>query len=138
MKARVATRVRLRIDLAPGCSFGPGKIALLEQIELSGSLSQAARELGMSYRRAWLLLDELNRSMAEPVVSTAVGGFNGGGARITESGRSLLKAYRRFEKRADALAVRAFSPFSPRVARRRRKPVLARRRLSRQKLPLSR
>ncbi|HTX24324.1 MAG TPA: hypothetical protein VMD03_06690 [Steroidobacteraceae bacterium] len=89
--------VRLRIDLAPGSSIGPGKIALLEHIEASGSLSQAARELGMSYRRAWLLLDDLNHALAEPVSTASVGGAGGGGARLTEFGRKLIAAYRDVE-----------------------------------------
>jgi molybdate transport system regulatory protein len=89
--------VRLRIDLAPGSSIGPGKIALLEHIEASGSLSQAARELGMSYRRAWLLLDDLNHVLGEPVSTASVGGAGGGGARLTEFGRKLIAAYREVE-----------------------------------------
>jgi molybdate transport system regulatory protein len=136
MSTRIQRRVRLRVDLAPGCSIGPGKIDLLEHIELHGSLSQAARELGMSYRRAWLLLDELNRSLTEPVASTAVGGLRGGGARITSTGRALVKAYRAFEKKADALAARSFSSFSPGSARPPRKAARAMRK--RQKVPSSR
>jgi molybdate transport system regulatory protein len=89
--------VRLRIDLAPGSSIGPGKIALLEHIEASGSLSKAARELGMSYRRAWLLLDDLNHALGEPVSTASVGGAGGGGARLTEYGRRLIAAYRDVE-----------------------------------------
>ena len=67
--------VRLRVDIAPECSIGPGKIALLEQIERSGSLSQAARILKMSYRRAWLLLEDLNRTLGQIAVAdlTAAG-----------------------------------------------------------------
>src|SRR5678816_3574093 len=63
--------IRLRIDLSPDSALGPGKIALLEHIETSGSLSQAARELGMSYRRAWLLLNDINGMFSEPA-TTAV------------------------------------------------------------------
>ena len=60
-------RVRIRVDLAPGCSLGPGKVSLLEAIETEGSLTLAARRLAMSYRRAWNLLDDLNRSFATPI-----------------------------------------------------------------------
>jgi molybdate transport system regulatory protein len=134
-KAHTPRRVRLRVDLAPGCSIGPGKIDLLEHIEAHGSLSQAARELGMSYRRAWLLLDDLNRSLSEPVVSTAVGGVRGGGAQVTSAGRALVDAYRAFEKKAQALASRAFAPFSAANARPPRKARAARRI---QKRPLQR
>ena len=63
--------IRLRIDLSPDSALGPGKIALLEHIEATGSLSQAARELGMSYRRAWLLLDDVNRMFTEPATTAS-------------------------------------------------------------------
>src|SRR5689334_159448 len=97
-------QLRLRIDFAPGCSVGPGKVGLLEAIERSGSLSEAARQLGMSYRRAWLLLDELNRSFSEPLVSTAVGGANGGGAVLTPAGLRLIEVFRAVEQEANVLA----------------------------------
>src|SRR5277367_701686 len=89
--------VRLRIDIGSGCSIGPGKIALLEQIERSGSLSKAARILKMSYRRAWLLLDDLNRTLGQPVTTASVGGAGGGGARITPFGRHVVMAFREIE-----------------------------------------
>jgi molybdate transport system regulatory protein len=96
--------VRLRVDLGPGSSIGPGKVALLERIEASGSLSQAARELGMSYRRAWLLLDDLNHILGEPVSTASVGGAGGGGARLTQFGRRLIAAYREVEQATHDLA----------------------------------
>lgn len=103
----VSLGVRLRIDFGPRSSIGPGKIALLERIDASGSLSQAARELGMSYRRAWLLLDDLNRALGEPVTTTSVGGSGGGGAHLTPFGRKLIAAYREVEHASyDAAAVR--------------------------------
>ncbi len=77
-----AIGVRLRVDIGPDCSIGPGKVALLEQIERSGSLSQAARDLKMSYRRAWLLLEDLNRTLSQPVTTASIGGA-GGGARAS-------------------------------------------------------
>src|SRR5262245_48267492 len=85
-------RLRLRIDFAPGCSVGPGKVGLLEAIQRCGSLSEAARQLGMSYRRAWLLLAELNRSFNQPLVTTSVGGTDGGGAVLTASGEAVISA----------------------------------------------
>ena len=114
----VSIGVRLRIDFGPRSSIGPGKIALLERIEASGSLSQAARELGMSYRRAWLLLDDLNRALGEPVTTTSVGGSGGGGARLTPFGRKLIAAYREVEHASyDAAAARlAGLAKSPRAA----------------------
>jgi molybdate transport system regulatory protein len=99
-----APQLRLRIDFAPGCSVGPGKIGLLEAIQRGGSLSEAARQLGMSYRRAWLLLDELNRSFTEPLVTTAIGGAHGGGAELTAAGVSLIGAFRAVERETNSLA----------------------------------
>src|SRR5581483_6722177 len=96
--------VRLRIDLSSGGSLGPGKIALLEHIARSGSLSQAARELGMSYRRAWLLLDDINRGFAEPATTSSIGGAGGGGAQLTPFGRQLVRTYREVEAGASDMA----------------------------------
>jgi molybdate transport system regulatory protein len=96
--------VRLRVDIGPDCSIGPGKIALLEQIERSGSLSEAGRVLKMSYRRAWLLLDDLNRTLGQPVTTASVGGAGGGGARITPFGRQVVAAFRDIERAAAAAA----------------------------------
>jgi molybdate transport system regulatory protein len=107
---------RIRIDFTAGPSIGPGKIALLERIEVCHSLSQAARELGLSYRRAWLLLDDLNRAFDAPVVVTATGGAHGGGARLTELGHALIERYRRAEAAAEAAAQREFRALSTRVA----------------------
>jgi molybdate transport system regulatory protein len=92
--------IRLRIDFGPGGSMGPGKVALLEHIDRVGSLSQAARELGLSYRRAWLLLDDLNHSFAEPVASASIGGVGGGGVLLTAFAKELIKAYREVEQAA--------------------------------------
>jgi molybdate transport system regulatory protein len=100
--------VRLRVDFATLCCVGPGKIALLEAIRRTGSLSQAARDLGMSYRRGWQLLWSLNTSFRVPTVVTARGGRGGGGARVTPFGRELTRCYRAFERDAEARAVRAF------------------------------
>lgn len=116
--------MRLRVDLAPGCSVGPGKISLLEAIAEVGSLSEAARTLEMSYRRAWNLLDELNRAFMEPVVATAIGGTHGGGARLTDFGQSLVREYRELEREAMRLAARRLGKFETagaKVARRGRK-----------------
>jgi molybdate transport system regulatory protein len=75
-------------------------MALLEHIDSSGSLSQAARELGMSYRRAWLLLDDLNHTFTEPVATASAGGTGGGGAALTAFGKKLIAAYRDIEREA--------------------------------------
>lgn len=96
--------IRLRIDLTPDSALGPGKIALLERIEATGSLSQAARELGMSYRRAWLLLADVNQMFTDPATTTSVGGSGGGGARLTDLGREIVRAYREIEHAAEKAA----------------------------------
>jgi molybdate transport system regulatory protein len=102
-KAQTPT-IRLRIDLSPDSALGPGKIALLEHIEATGSLSQAARQLGMSYRRAWLLLNDVNRMFAGPATTASVGGSGGGGAQLTDLGRAIIKAYREIEDAAEKAA----------------------------------
>ena len=77
--------------------LGPGKVALLEAIDATGSISAAARSMGMSYRRAWLLLDTMNDMFATPVAETAQGGTRGGGALLTSFGREVIARYRSME-----------------------------------------
>ena len=86
--------VRFRVDFTEACSLGPGKIDLLESIQRTGSLRQAAQALGMSYRRAWLLLDGLNRSFTEPASTASVGGQGGGGVTLTPFGLEIIRCYR--------------------------------------------
>ncbi len=86
--------VRFRVDFSEGCSLGPGKIDLLESIQRTGSLRKAAQILGMSYRRAWLLLDGLNRSFIEPCSTASIGGQGGGGVTLTPFGLEIIRAYR--------------------------------------------
>ena len=100
---------RVRVDFAAGSSVGPGKIELLEAISRSGSLSAAARSVNMSYRRAWLLLHDVNESFAEPAVRLSVGGRAGGGAALTEFGARLVAAYREFEATVQVQASRSFA-----------------------------
>lgn len=102
--------IRLRIDVSPTASIGPGKVALLEHIDRVGSLSQAARELGLSYRRAWLLLDDLNHSFAEPVASASIGGVGGGGVQLTAFAKELIQAYREVEQLALHETRKRFTP----------------------------
>ena len=101
------TQVRFRVDFAAGCSIGPGKVELLEGIERTGSLRQAARGLKMSYRRAWLLLDQLNHSFATPVTTATVGGSGGGGAALRPLGTALIRACRAFDREVQALVRQA-------------------------------
>ena len=94
-------RVTLRLDFDPRRHLGHGKIRLLELIDAHGSISSAARAMGMSYRRAWLLTDEVNRMFAEPVFATRLGGKGGGQAQLTDFGRSLVDLYRRMERQTE-------------------------------------
>ncbi|RYX88647.1 MAG: LysR family transcriptional regulator [Comamonadaceae bacterium] len=98
MKPKVQFRLRvLREDTV---AVGPGKVALLEAISESGSISGAARDMGMSYRRAWLLVDELNKALVSPAVTTAAGGARGGGAALTPVGIEIVQRYRAIESSA--------------------------------------
>ena len=93
-------RLTIRIDLASHGAIGPGKIRLLEVIGESGSISAAGRAMGMSYRRAWTLIDDLNRSFRSPVVETQLGGMRGGGAVLTDLGHDVIARYRAVERAA--------------------------------------
>ena len=93
----------LRIDLPSG-RIGPGKIRLLEEIDREGSISAAGRSLGMSYRRAWDLVDALNTLVGSAVVDASTGGYRGGGATLTDAGRSLVADYRAIERAAQRAA----------------------------------
>src|ERR1700754_3236359 len=94
------TRLSIRIDLENGNRIGPGKITLLEAIRETGSISGAARVLDMSYRRAWLLVEEINRALREPAVAAETGGRRGGGAVVTPAGEQLVGLYRTIESHA--------------------------------------
>ena len=95
-RAAPVVRFHMRIT-GDEIAVGPGKIALVEAIARTGSLTAAAKALDMSYRRAWLLIDELNKSLRQPAVVAVRGGPNGGGSALTESGRRLVALYRRIE-----------------------------------------
>ena len=95
---------RLRIRKGDHVAIGPGKIALLEAVEQTGSITAAAKHLSMSYRRAWLLIDEMNACMRQPVVETETGGARGGGSKLSPTGRAVLDQYREIERRAEAAA----------------------------------
>lgn len=114
-------RVRFRIDLAPGCSLGPGKIDLLEAIAKHGSLTQAAAALGMSYRYAWLLVDDLRSSFHTPVTAAKVGGKKGGGVVLTAFGKDLVKRYYAASKRIESAARGELAPLLKQARARRPK-----------------
>ncbi|SCK46220.1 molybdate transport system regulatory protein [Variovorax sp. HW608] len=102
MKPKVQFRLRIYRD--DSIAIGPGKIALLEAIAETGSISAAGRQLGMSYRRAWMLIDEMNRSLSSPAVSTATGGAHGGGTALTPVGEQIVRHYRAIESTARVAA----------------------------------
>ncbi len=112
--------IRFRVDIGPELAIGPGKIALLEQIGATGSLSEAARKLGMSYRRAWQLLDSLNAALDEPVTEAHKGGAHGGGSRLTAFGHEVIRIYRNFDGETQRRAARAFRPIRARARHPRR------------------
>jgi molybdate transport system regulatory protein len=94
-------RLTLRIEFDEERAIGPGKARLLELIQQHRSIAAAGRAMGMSYRRAWLLVDDLNRCFDEPVVRAQHGGRDGGGATLTDFGRSLVEHYRAIETEAE-------------------------------------
>lgn len=100
---------RLRILFPAGLRLGPGKIELLAAVGETGSISAAGRALGMSYRRAWLLVDEANRMFKEPLVLASAGGSQGGGAQLTNLGRRVIAAYRAAEEGSKAAIAEAFA-----------------------------
>ena len=109
----------IRIDFGAYGYLGPGKIALMELISKHGSISAAGKDMGMSYRRAWLLVDEINQIFREPLVEKQMGGSGGGGARLTKLGRDIVGRYRAIEgaaataSAADLRAMKSSLPSRP-------------------------
>jgi molybdate transport system regulatory protein len=93
-------RITVRIDFDENHAIGPGKIKLLELIDGHGSISEAGRRMGMSYRRAWILVDNLNHCFRAPIVASRTGGQHGGGATLTDLGRAVVQHYRAIEAAA--------------------------------------
>lgn len=104
--------VRLRIVFAPDVMLGPGKAELLERIDNTGSISAAGREMGMSYKRAWMLVGTLNAMFEGPLVHSARGGRKGGGAIVTPLGQKVLHLYRAVETRAAESGARELQEMS--------------------------
>ena len=125
--------IRFRIDFAKHSYVGPGKIALLETIGKSGSLSQAARDLGMSYRRAWLLVESLNTSFREPCTVATTGGKGGGGVKLAKFGEELIKSYRALEQDIAEAAIRRLHAITPAVTAQGRSAGAAHRPLTRKR-----
>lgn len=110
------TRLTLRIDFANGSQIGHGKIRLLELIAQHGSISRAAKEMSMSYRRAWLLADEINRMFKTPVLETQHGGSGGGSARLTSFGHAVVGHYRAIEAQSMKLFSKQLTELERRLA----------------------
>jgi molybdate transport system regulatory protein len=109
--------VRFRVDFSEACSLGPGKIDLLESIQRTGSLRKAAQTLGMSYRRAWLLLDGLNRSFTEPASTASIGGQGGGGVALTPFGLEIIRTYRAAAAAIESVAHRELDTIAARAVK---------------------
>ncbi len=129
--------IRFRIDFNEDSNVGPGKIQLLEAIKSSGSISQAARDLGMSYRRGWLLINSLNTSFQDPVVISATGGAGGGGARLTQFGERLLDLYRDLERDITELGQERLKEISKLVTQQKPAAAVPRKALQRKLDPRS-
>jgi molybdate transport system regulatory protein len=95
-----ATGLRIRLVFGDGAMMGPGKADLLEGIRDTGSIAAAGRAMGMSYKRAWMLVETLNATFATPLVESQRGGAGVGGAVLTEAGATVLALWRRLEARA--------------------------------------
>jgi len=117
-----AIRLTVRVDFGSDRALGPGKIRLLEAIGETGSISQAGRHLDMSYRRAWLLVDDMNRCFRIPVVTTQPGGAQGGGAALTLFGQNLIDNYRAIEKQAMAAVKPQLHDLESALRNRTRRP----------------
>ncbi|MGF6770759.1 molybdate transport system regulatory protein [Paraburkholderia sp. GAS199] len=108
-KSRPEVRFRMRIRSGDAVALGPGKVELLEAVREHGSIAAAARSLNMSYRRAWLLIDELNRSLKMPATASEQGGQSGGGCTLTPVGESIIRLYREVEAEAQRSCARQIS-----------------------------
>ncbi len=106
-------RTHLRVMLDDEIALGPGKADLLEAIRDAGSISAAGKQLGMSYRRAWLLVDAMNRCFRSPLVETAAGGVAGGGAQLSATGEEVLQKYRALEQAVAKITDKAFADINP-------------------------
>jgi molybdate transport system regulatory protein len=115
------TRLSIRIDLNNGDRIGPGKIALLEAIRDTGSISAGARKIGMSYRRAWLLVEQINAALQQPGVASTMGGRQGGGAVVTPAGERMIDIFRSIERVARESASDEFRAVEKIVRKSKRK-----------------
>jgi len=110
------SKLALKIEFGPHCMLGHGKVRLLELIEEHGSIAAAGRAMGMSYRRAWQLVDTLNHGFATPLVETQLGGSGGGGASLTPFGREAVAHFRAMEHEAEQAIARRMAALERHVA----------------------
>ena len=108
---------RLRVVLGDDIAIGPGKVDLLEAIAATGSITAAAKSMGMSYRRAWLLVDTMNRCFRTPVVVAEAGGAAGGGARLTPVGADVVRRYRNMQAKAAQAGARDLAALTALLAK---------------------
>ncbi len=114
-------RLTLRIDLGDDAAVGPGKVRLLELVDEHGSIAAAGRAMDMSYRRAWLLVDEMNNCFRRPVVQKQLGGSGGGGAALTLFGRQIVRHYRDMERDAESAVAAHLRALDKAMSRRHRR-----------------
>ena len=112
--------LQLRIKLDPDTLLGPGKAELLQAIQETGSIAAAGRRMGMSYKRAWYLIDTMNDYFREPVVISTKGGHARGGAHLTDTGRAVLEGYRRIENKAQRVTARELAALAALAGRKAR------------------
>lgn len=123
----VLLTARIRVDISPKVSIGPGKIALLKGIARTGSLSAAAREIGMSYRRGWVLIHSINESFRVDSVVFSTGGKAGGGAKLTQFGQKLIDAFTQLETASDRMVRDCFAEIRTKLSEPRTKAIVRRR-----------
>jgi molybdate transport system regulatory protein len=109
-------RFRMRIQKGDSIALGPGKVALLEAVREHGSISAAARSLGMSYRRAWVLIDELNRSLKSPATVSEKGGQSGGGCVLTPVGEDIIRLYHDIDAQAHQACAKQLAALTKLIA----------------------
>lgn len=116
MRTKAVLKLQLRMLCGEEIAMGPGKADLLEAIASAGSISAASRHMGMSYRRAWLLVEVMNRCFNEPLVTSSTGGTNGGGASLTAMGEKVLLIYRTMAADAEQVTAAHFKKLQRLVA----------------------
>lgn len=115
MRTKDSTVVSVRLRFSEHARIGPGKIALLEAVHRTGSIAQAGREMGMSYRRAWLLIDSMNAMFDEPVILASSGDSHASGSGLTPLGHALVEAYRQAERDSQDAVARRFEAILERL-----------------------